>query len=93
MIATFYWEKAYTDFTTPEKDKMTFVKRGLDAVDKALQLKGDYPEALTYKGLLLRVQARLEKDPKVQQALLREATTYSERAAQVRAKQRASGAE
>lgn len=93
MIATFYWEKAYKDFTTPEKDKMTFVKRGLDAVDKALQLKGDYPEALTYKGLLLRVQARLEKDPKVQQALLREATTYSERAAQVRAKQRASGAE
>jgi tetratricopeptide (TPR) repeat protein len=93
MIATFYWEKAYKDFTTSEKDKIAFVKKGLEAVDKALQLKADYPEALTYKGLLLRVQARLEKDPKVQQALLREATTYAERAQQVRSKQRASGAE
>ena len=93
MIATFYWEKAYKDFTTPQADKIKFVMRGLEAVDRALQLKSDYAEALTYKGLLLRVQATLEKDPKVQQALVREAATYTERAVEVRNKQRASGAE
>ena len=36
---------------------------GNEAIDKAIKLKSDYPEALTYKGLLLRVQANLEKDP------------------------------
>jgi tetratricopeptide (TPR) repeat protein len=93
MISTFYWEKAYKDFTTTPADKVKFVKRGLEAVDKALELNKDYTDALVYKGLLLRVQATLEKDPKVQQALVKEAATYTERAQQVRNKQRASGAE
>ena len=92
MISTYYWEKAYRDFTTPEPDKVRFVRQGLEAVDKAIELKSDYVDALTYKGLLLRVQARLEKDPKVQQALVKEAQTYSDRAVEVRNKQRAAGA-
>jgi tetratricopeptide (TPR) repeat protein len=92
MISTYYWEKAYRDFTTPEPDKIRYVRQGLDAVDKAIELKADYVDALTYKGLLLRVQARLEKDPKVQQALVKEAETYSDRAVEVRNKQRAAGA-
>ena len=61
----------------------------LGAIDKAIQLKSDYPEALTYKGLLLRVQANLEKNPTRQQELVKEAATYSEKAAAVQAKQRA----
>jgi tetratricopeptide (TPR) repeat protein len=92
-IATFYWEKAYKDFTTTQADKIKFTKQGLEAVDKALALNKDYTDALVYKGLLLRVQARLEKDPKVQQALIKEAETYSARAKEVQSKQRASGAE
>ena len=35
------------------------------------QLKPDYVEALVYKGLLLRLQALLEKDPAKQQALIK----------------------
>jgi len=91
-IATYYWEKAYRDFTTSDADKMKFVVAGNEAIDKAIQLKSDYPEALTYKGLLLRVQANLEKDPARQQALVKEAATYSAKAAEVQAKQRAAGA-
>jgi predicted Zn-dependent protease len=91
-IATYYWEKAYRDFTTPDADKMKFVMSGNEAIDKAIQLKSDYPEALTYKGLLLRVQATLEKNPTRQQDLVKEAATYSARAAEVQAKQRAAGA-
>lgn len=88
-IATYYWEKAYRDFTTPEPDKIKFVQEGIEAVDKAIELKPDYFEALSYKNLLLRVQANLEKDPRVQQALLKEADTYRDRATEIRDKQRA----
>jgi tetratricopeptide (TPR) repeat protein len=91
-IATYYWEKAYRDFTTPQADKIKFVQAGNEAIDKAIKLKNDYHEALTYKGLLLRVQANLEKDPAKQQALLREADKYRDQAVEVQRKQRAAGA-
>lgn len=91
-IATYYWEKAYRDFTTPQADKIRFVQEGLEAIDRAIELKPDYVEALTYKNLLLRVQANLEKDPKVQQALLKEADTYRDRATEIQKQQRAGSA-
>jgi predicted Zn-dependent protease len=92
IIATYYWEKAYRDFTTSEADKRKFVAAGNEAIDKAIKLKEDYSEALTYKGLLLRVEANLEKNPARQQNLLKEADQYRDRAAEVQRKQRAAGA-
>ena len=91
-IATYYWEKAYRDFTTPQPDKVKFVQQGIQAIDKAIELKPDYFEALTYKNLLLRVQATLEKDPARQQQLLREADQFRDRATDIRNKQRAASA-
>ena len=79
-IATYYWDEAYRDFKLKEAEKKDFVSKGMTAVDHALQLKPDYVEALVYKGLLLRLQANLEKDPAKQQALLKEATALSEKA-------------
>ena len=93
MIATYYWEKAQKDFTIPKEERMKFAKAGLQAADKALQLKSDYLEAVVFKGLLLRTEALLEKDPKVQQQLIKEAETYQARAKEIQSKQRASGAE
>jgi len=72
-IATYYWDKAYRDFRLKEPEKKDFVMKGIDQVDKALQLKPDYMEALTYKNLLLRLAANLEKDVPKQQALIKEA--------------------
>jgi tetratricopeptide (TPR) repeat protein len=92
MIATFYWEKAYRDFTTPEAQKVKFVAEGLEAVDKAIEIKPDYFEALTYKNLLLRVQATLEKSPARQQELLRQANQFRDRAQEVQKKQQKTGA-
>ena len=88
-IATYYWEKAYRDFTLPAAEQMKYTQEGLVAVDKALSLKDDYVDALSYKNLLLRVQARLEKNPATQQKLLAEAKGYEAKANEVRAKQRA----
>jgi hypothetical protein len=93
MIATFYWEKAQKDFTIPQAERLKYAKAGMQAVDKALQLNPDYTDALVYKGLLLRSQALLEKDPKVQQSLVKEAEGYQRRALETQKKQRASGAE
>jgi tetratricopeptide (TPR) repeat protein len=92
-IGTYYYEKAFRDFTIPEKEAMGYVEQGLTAVDKALELRPDYFEAITYRGLLLRVQARLEKNPARQQELLKQAKDLAEQATQVRNKQRATAGE
>jgi tetratricopeptide (TPR) repeat protein len=92
MIAAYYWEKAYRDFTVPAAEKVRYIQEGHKAVDKALELKSDYVDALSYKNLLLRAQALVEKDPKVQQQLLRDAKTYEDQALDARNKQRAAGA-
>jgi len=89
-IATYYWDEAYRDFKLKEAEKKDFVAKGTTAIDHALQLKPDYVEAIVYKGLLLRLQANLEKDPAKQQALLKEAQTLSEKANAMR-KAKASG--
>ena len=79
-IATYYWDEAYRDFKLKEAEKREYVGKGMTAIDHSLQLKPDYVEAIVYKGLLLRLQANLEKDPSKQQALLKEATALSEKA-------------
>jgi tetratricopeptide (TPR) repeat protein len=79
-LATYSWDKASRDFRLSDAQKMEIIKNGLAAVDKALEIKPDYVEAMTYKGLLLRTQALIEKDPKKQQELIKEGTALSDKA-------------
>ncbi|MCX6545453.1 MAG: tetratricopeptide repeat protein [Acidobacteria bacterium] len=85
-IATYYWDKAYRDFRLKEPEKKQFVSQGMTAIDKALQLKPDYMEAITYKGLLLRLQATFEKDAARQSALLKEAEKLQNEAKELQKK-------
>jgi len=87
MVATFYWDKVYRDFRLADADKRKFVLAGIDEVDKAIALKNDYVEAITYKNLLLRLQANLEKDVARQRDLLREADKLRDQALELRKKQ------
>ena len=90
VIATYYWNEAYKNFKLKETDKMKYIQAGLGEADKALALKPDYFEALTYKNLLLRSEALLEKDPAKQQALLRQADQLRDKAQEIqKAKQAA----
>jgi tetratricopeptide (TPR) repeat protein len=91
-LATYYWDKAYRDFRLSDKEKLQYVRDGIEAVDKALSLKADYMEAVAYKNLLLRLQANLSKDPGEQQRLLREADQLRELATKLQ-KQKAAGAQ
>jgi tetratricopeptide (TPR) repeat protein len=89
-LATYYWDKAYRDFRLSDKEKMQYVQSGIEAVDRALNIKDDYMEAVAYKNLLLRLQANLEKDPARQKELLQEADKLRDRATELR-KQKAAG--
>jgi len=78
-IAAYYWDETRGDSALTDAQKKDFVAKGIEAVDKALSLKADFVEAITFKGLLLRLQANLETDPGKQQALLKEAPRSARR--------------
>jgi tetratricopeptide (TPR) repeat protein len=89
-VSTFFWDKAYRDFRINDQQKKEYANLGLAAADKAIALKPDYMEAITYRGLLLRVLAAIEKDAGRQQALLKDADAMQQKAMEIR-KQRAAG--
>jgi tetratricopeptide (TPR) repeat protein len=72
-VAVFYWDKSRGDFRLSANEKKDFIQKGLAMEDKALSLNPDYMEAMTYKNILLRLQANIEKDPARQKALIEEA--------------------
>jgi len=80
ITATFYWEKAYRDHRLLPSEQYKYVLSGIEATDRALALKADYADALTYKNLLLRMRANLETDPAVKQQLIAEADALRARA-------------
>ena len=90
IIATYYWDDAQKNFRLTPDQKKDHIQKGLAEVDKALQIKPDYIDALVYKGLLLRLQALMEKDPAKQQALLKEAVSLHDKAEELR-KQKTAG--
>jgi tetratricopeptide (TPR) repeat protein len=88
-IANYYWDKVFRDFRLREAEKRDYIGKGLDAVDKAIQLNPNYIEAITYRGLLLRLEANLEKSAERQKALLREAEELQQRARDLQKKRTA----
>jgi tetratricopeptide (TPR) repeat protein len=88
-IASYYWDEARGDPKLRDSEKLDFVLKGLQAADKAIALKPDYVDAIVFKGLLLRSQALLVKEPARQTALLNEAKILSEKANELRKKQTA----
>jgi len=73
LIATYYWDKARKDYRLSDAEKKDYILKGIAMDDKALSLNPNYLEAMTYKNILLRMQANTEKDPKVQKQLLNQA--------------------
>jgi tetratricopeptide (TPR) repeat protein len=88
-IATFYWDEAYRDFKLKDAQKKEFVDKGMEAVDKALQIKPDYIDALVYKGLLLRLKANLEPNHDKAMEMIKDAEKLSNQANDLRKKKAA----
>jgi tetratricopeptide (TPR) repeat protein len=83
-IAAYYWDETRGDPSLSDATKRDYVEKGVEAADKALGLKPDFVEALTFKGLLLRQEALLEKDPAKQQQLIKEGTALGDKANELR---------
>ena len=86
-LATYFWEKAFRDFRLDEEEKAGYVAEGIVEVDQALELKDDYHEAMTYKNILLRMQANATTNKATQDALIAEADALRERANELRLEQ------
>lgn len=72
-VGVFYQDKARQDFRLTPAQKREYILRGIEMEDKALSLNPEYMDAMTYKNILLRLQANTEKDPKKQKELIDEA--------------------
>lgn len=91
-ISVYYWDNASRNFALTQPQKVENVRLGLEAVNRSLQIRPDYVDALTYKGLLLRVQALLEPNYDNAQRLIKEAEALSAQADEIRAKRTAGAA-
>ena len=89
-IATQYWDQAYRGAGVRDSEKKSHVELGIVAIDRAIEIRPDYVEAIVYKNLLLRLQANLETNPATQQALIRQADTLRDQAEEIR-KHKATG--
>ncbi len=89
-LAVFYWEKAFRDHRLPKAERVEYLQKGVDAENKALSLNPNYAEAMTYKNILLRLQANETTDRKEQERLIKEADQLRSRAMELN-KKKASG--
>ena len=82
-VATFYWEKAHKDYDLNAAEQGGYLRKGLAMEDKALGLNPDYMDAMTYKSIILREQAKLTADSAEQARLIAEADALRNRVLQM----------
>jgi tetratricopeptide (TPR) repeat protein len=91
-VATFFWDKAYRDPSVTEAQKAAYAEKGMEAAEKAVEIKPDYWEAIIYKGLLYRVKAQIAKNPKERAEFLEQAASLQKRAMDLKKSQQAENA-
>ncbi len=91
-ISTYYADELIREKRL-SKDKMKeYIDKGLATEEKALALNSQYFEALSYKSILLHLQANLEKDPVKQKDILQRADAAHDQAIEIQKKQNAAAA-
>jgi TonB family protein len=83
LMVTFLFEKSRDPGLAPV-ERLAYIRRGIEAADRALTVTPEFADAMVYKSLLLRTQAGLEPDATSQRALLNEADTLRSRALALR---------
>ena len=74
------------DHRLPKAEKVDYLQKGVDAEDKALEPEPQLREAMTYKNILLRLQANETTDRKEQERLIKEADQLRNRAIELNKK-------
>lgn len=86
LIATNSWSKSYNDPTTPYEERVLVVDLGLQAVQRAVEVKPNYMEAMVYYNLLYREKAKLDLDPKKKEFWTAQADEWRNKAMALREK-------
>ncbi len=86
-MGTYYFEKVQRDHRLSKDQAKKYVAAGLDVENKALSLNPDYYDAVTYKSLLLSLQATLETDRAKINQLLADAEKLRNQATELQKKQ------
>jgi tetratricopeptide (TPR) repeat protein len=92
-VATFYWDKAYRDPMINDEQKRQYADKGMEFVDKALAIKPDYFEAVIYKGLLFRVKATVESNPRLRSQYLEQASLMQKQGLELKKQQQQQAAD
>ncbi len=76
------------EFMSPEEKAVTLanVQEGLDALDKAIQLRPAFFDAMEYQNLLWREKAKFETDENAKKELIRQADLVAQKALALRLK-------
>jgi tetratricopeptide (TPR) repeat protein len=91
-VASFFWNEAYRDPLINDQQKDDYTDKGIEAVDKALEIKPDYFEAIIMKGLLFRVKAQLARSPAERKKWLDQAVLLQKQGMDIRKEQQAAAA-
>jgi tetratricopeptide (TPR) repeat protein len=78
------WDRSYNFPQIDPVERARIVDEGIDALNKALQVKPDYFEALSYLNLLYREKAKIEADPAKKQEYIDTANKYLQQALELR---------
>jgi tetratricopeptide (TPR) repeat protein len=87
-VATYYWDKAYRDPNLTDAQKDAYADKGIEAVNKALELNPAFWEAIIYKGLLYREKAKVAP-PAERKKYLEDAQLFQKQAMDLRKEQQA----
>ena len=85
LIAVHYWDKVYRDPDLTTNDKGDYIELGIAQLNQALDINGEYVDALIYKNLLLREKAKVT--PSEAEALTAEANVIRDLALELRVEQ------
>jgi hypothetical protein len=91
-MGTFYYDKALRDSRLTVAKAREYIDAGLQAEEKALNLNAEYFEALSYKSMLLSLQANKETNQARVRQILAEAASVREKALDVQKRQEAGAA-
>ncbi len=83
------WEKVAKNPPADLGERMAIIDKGRAALNRAMQLRPDYLEAIAYQNLLYRQQALIETDPVKQQALIAQADVLRNQAMEINKKRKA----
>ena len=86
------WERAFKNQELTVDEKRSLIDEGMQALQKAVELRPDYFEAYSYINLLYRQKALTETEPEQAQKDLQEADVSMKKAIQLRNEQMKKGA-